>query len=473
MKKTLVLLLFVLSNISFSQTKEGMEICLAMQSNNFMSDTEAENALDKILNTIGASRNFILIPCSKINNAVATSYKGIRYILYDKEFMQRIKTRTDDWSSLAILAHEVGHHINGHSLDILLYAGGVVEPKSLERKRQQELEADEFAGFVMARLGASLNNALSFTNIFSDSDDTYSTHPSKAKRANAVRKGFKKAGNNLSVINPPNTPVDFTHNDSKMSFEEYIINADKNYKLGDYESALINLNNAIRINTEIGWVHNYRGNINRKLNQTDNAIKDYLQAIYLEPSNPVPLYNLGNLAFSLKYYIDALNSYNKAIEINPLDYTYFLNRGDTYFKLKKYRSAISDYNSSLKMNPNESYIYLNMALSKLQLKDYEGAIQNYTTAINNHSLGGINWNLSDGYFNRAFAYSRLKYYKKAIYDYSEVIKLEPYNDFAYFNRGIEKYNLGEFEGACIDFEKSISLGYDDESNINWAKNVCN
>lgn len=192
MKEVLILFLLVLSNITYSQTKEGMEICLAMQSNNFMSDTEAENALDKILDVIGASKNFILLPCDKINNAVATAYKGYRYILYDKQFMQQISYRTNDWSNLAILAHEVGHHINGHSLDILLYAGGAVESKSLEQKRQQELEADEFAGFILAKLGATMSNALSFTNIFSDKDDTYSTHPTKYRRIAAVKKGYSK-----------------------------------------------------------------------------------------------------------------------------------------------------------------------------------------------------------------------------------------------------------------------------------------
>ena len=163
--KKLLLLLLIIPMVSFGQTKEELELCLAMQSSNFMTDSEAENALDKILNNIGASKNFVLTPCSEINNAAATSYKGIRYILYDKEFMQLINSRTNNWSSLAILAHEVGHHINGHSVDILLYAADVVETKSLENKRKQELEADEFAGFVMARLGASLNNALAFTEV--------------------------------------------------------------------------------------------------------------------------------------------------------------------------------------------------------------------------------------------------------------------------------------------------------------------
>ena len=63
MKKLLLLLLLV-PMVSFGQTKEELQLCLAMQSSNFISDSEAENALDKILNTIGASANFVLTPCS-------------------------------------------------------------------------------------------------------------------------------------------------------------------------------------------------------------------------------------------------------------------------------------------------------------------------------------------------------------------------------------------------------------------------
>ena len=154
--KKLLLILFVTS-ISFGQTKEELELCLLAQTNSFSSDTEAENALDRILGVIGASKNFVLTPCSEINNAIATTYKGIRYILYDKAFMRLINSRTNDWSSLTILAHEVGHHINGHSRDLILAAGGVVEPKTLAVRRKQELEADEFAAFIMAKLGAPLN----------------------------------------------------------------------------------------------------------------------------------------------------------------------------------------------------------------------------------------------------------------------------------------------------------------------------
>jgi len=191
--KRLFLLILIIPSLLLGQTKDELDLCMAIQGNSFSTNTAAENALNRILNTIGASKNFVLSPCDKINNAVATAYKGTRYILYDKEFMNLINRNTNDWSNLFVLAHEVGHHINGHSIDVLLYTSDIVEPKSLAKKREQELEADEFAAFVLAKLGANLsqlNNII--TLISNNSDDTYSTHPKRSKRLASVRNGYNK-----------------------------------------------------------------------------------------------------------------------------------------------------------------------------------------------------------------------------------------------------------------------------------------
>ena len=57
--------------------------------------------------------------------------------------MDAIATRTNSWSNLSILAHEIGHHVQGHSLDIVLYATESAEAPTLSESRQMELEADE------------------------------------------------------------------------------------------------------------------------------------------------------------------------------------------------------------------------------------------------------------------------------------------------------------------------------------------
>lgn len=192
--KKLIIFLFSVSLFAqdYGNDAEALELCTTLQSNSFSSDLDADNALDRILSVVGLSKNFVLSPCSDINNAVAVSYKGVRYILYDPQFMSMLSSNTSNWTNLFILAHEVGHHVNGHSLDLVLYAGDIVDAPELEKKRQQELEADEFAGFVLAKLGASLSQTTSSVSKLSNEDDTYSTHPKRDKRIASIRKGWNR-----------------------------------------------------------------------------------------------------------------------------------------------------------------------------------------------------------------------------------------------------------------------------------------
>ena len=106
---------------------------------------------------------------------------------------------SNDWSNMFVLAHEVGHHINGHTVDALVLSGKSQLP--LYTRRAQELESDEFAGFVLGRLGANLNQALIAVNNTSDEDDSYSTHPRRSKRIAAVKKGFNASGGKVSSSN--------------------------------------------------------------------------------------------------------------------------------------------------------------------------------------------------------------------------------------------------------------------------------
>ena len=200
MKKLIIFFFFIVS-ASYGQTSDALKLCVAIQ-NNFTTNTEANNAVDKILSVIGTSQKPILQPCSNINNAVAASYKGQRYILYDKDFMESLTVgRNKYWSNMFILAHEVGHHINGHSLDIILYQNDVINPKSLSTRRTQELEADEFAGFVMAKLGATFNQTSKvLLNIPKISNDYDSTHPSTDKRIRAVKNGWEKGFDKVNAI---------------------------------------------------------------------------------------------------------------------------------------------------------------------------------------------------------------------------------------------------------------------------------
>jgi tetratricopeptide (TPR) repeat protein len=312
MKKLLLLTLFVfvgsINAQSYDDASEASELCLLAQGsigNKFTNDKDADIALDKILAVIGASKRFILQPCSDINNAVATSYKGLRYILYDKSFMSTIANNSTSWSQLFILAHEVGHHINGHSIDILLAAADIVEPKTLAAKRKQELESDEFAGFILGKLGATLEQTSEAINLLaSNKDDTYSTHPNKSKRLNAIKIGFNKALGKEQVS--------YEKKSNLNTAEEYFYRALEKSKKGDSYSAISDYTKAIEINPNFADAYNNRGNQKSNLKDYNGAIADYTKAIEINPNDSVAYYNRGASKYYLKNYygacIDAKNA---------------------------------------------------------------------------------------------------------------------------------------------------------------------
>ena len=353
MKKLLLVLLFV-PLVSFGQTKEELQLCLAVQSSSFTSDSEADNALDRILNVIGASKNFVLTPCSEINNAIATSYKGIRYILYDKAFMRTINSRTNDWSSLTILAHEVGHHINGHALDLTMYAGGVVEAKSLAAKRKMELEADEFSAFIMAKLGAPLNKIESAISLISnDKDDTYSTHPAKSKRLNAIRIGFNKAGVNA------NQNDDYVTDNSNMTIEQYFNRGIQKKDSKDYYGAIEDFNEALNIKSDYAGALFQRAYIKGQLKDHYGAIRDLDRYLEINPDVNNAYYNRGNSKRKLDNYYGAIADYTKAIEQKPNDFVAYYLRATSKANLKDDYGAIADFTKTIELDPDfiDAYYY--------------------------------------------------------------------------------------------------------------------
>lgn len=157
----------------------------------YKSSAFARDIIHNILNVVGLKPNFE-IRAAEISNAAAVNYGGKRYILYDPNFMDKIQNAAQtDWAGISILAHEIGHHLNGHTM---LRGGSPV----------LELEADEFSGFVLRKMGASLEDAQKAMSIISNERGS-STHPGKSARLAAIADGYSSA--NEMIVASVNQPV--------------------------------------------------------------------------------------------------------------------------------------------------------------------------------------------------------------------------------------------------------------------------
>jgi hypothetical protein len=143
----------------------------------------AEKVVKEIMSVIGLKANFEL-RAANVPNAAAVILNNKRYILYDPKFMDNINSASGSkWAAISILAHEIGHHLNGHTLD------------KVGSRPQTELEADEFSGFVLRKMGATLEEAQSAMALIAKMKGSH-THPAKNDRLAYIATGWKSAGIN-------------------------------------------------------------------------------------------------------------------------------------------------------------------------------------------------------------------------------------------------------------------------------------
>ncbi|MEK8018775.1 MAG: hypothetical protein VSS75_018030, partial [Candidatus Parabeggiatoa sp.] len=65
-------------------------------------------------------------------------------------------------------------------------------PQSGGNRHKQELESDQYSGFILQKMGASLNEALAAMKVLS-SEQASSTHPGKQARLAAITKGWNES----------------------------------------------------------------------------------------------------------------------------------------------------------------------------------------------------------------------------------------------------------------------------------------
>lgn len=113
--------------------------------------------------------------------AYATTVQGEQFIGVNLRCTGRLRTlrKTYDYRTVGILAHEVGHLLSGHTTN------------QKAANPAEESDADEWSGWGMARLGATLAQALTAARSLSvvGSD----THPGRETRVASVTRGYRKA----------------------------------------------------------------------------------------------------------------------------------------------------------------------------------------------------------------------------------------------------------------------------------------
>lgn len=174
MKQIIYILFFLFPFYSFCQDS------LSTENYSHEPDKIAKEAVSKIVQYTGLSANFVVVADKNISTAIAYLKNNKRYIAYNPKFIEKLNDKTaTNWAAVSVLAHEIGHHLSGHT--ILKHSSP-----------GNELIADKFSGFILFQMGASLDDAKAALSTIGHEMDT-TKHPPKAARLSAIQEGWNEA----------------------------------------------------------------------------------------------------------------------------------------------------------------------------------------------------------------------------------------------------------------------------------------
>jgi len=235
----------------------------------------------------------------------------------------------------------------------------------------------------------------------------------------------------------------------------FFYKATANARLGEYQYAIQDYNQAIQINPRYLQAYNNRGLSYENLGEYQRAIQDFSQVIQINPQFAEGYSNRGIAYADLGEYERAIQDYSQAIQINPKFVWFYYNRGNAYDDLGEHQRAIQDYDQAIQITPQFLEAYNNRGVAYGNLGDHQRAIQDFDQIIQSNPQD------ARAYYNRGNAYSELGEYQRAIQDYSQAIQINPKYANAYYNRGLSYENLGEHQRAIQDFDQAIQINPQD------------
>lgn len=213
-------------------------------------------------------------------------------------------------------------------------------------------------------------------------------------------------------------------------------------KIGDYQKALLDINNCLTLDS------NYK-----------NGLKEKGAIIAI----------LGNYSESIIYF-------TKAIEIDSFYASAYNGRGAAYYLLGKYENAIKDNLQAIELDSKFDDSYYNVGLSYCQLNLYEEAISYFNKSIE------LDFDDHQSFFERGRSLYEIGEYRLAEKDYGQAVvynkKLDPWekidNGWAYYYKGLSNIKIDSIENACVDFKQAVFFGNylaeEEYNNLNCTNN---
>ncbi len=129
---------------------------------------------------------------------------------------------------------------------------------------------------------------------------------------------------------------------------------------GNFQGALITLDQVIEQFPDNQPAYNLRGITFLELGETSKALSDFNESVSLDSSDYRAVYNRGNAWYQLGEFTNAVEDYDRALRLEPKAADIYINRGNALVKIEKLNEAINDYQFAMKIDPGNYLTHFNL-----------------------------------------------------------------------------------------------------------------
>tara|TARA_B100000579_G_C22817886_1_gene848925 strand:+ start:138 stop:1967 length:1830 start_codon:yes stop_codon:yes gene_type:complete len=272
----------------------------------------------------------------------------------------------------------------------------------------------------------------------------------------------------LKVIRKNHFGIQINPDDYGNMAEAYIYRAVEKATSKDYQGAIKDYNEALKLNLKDErklLVFALRGRAKSESEDFQGGLEDYNQSLNFNQQDKHKAFLYLSKAWvknNLKDYKGAIADSRKALKLDPKDEHeggIYQQLGFAKMNLKDFKGAIADYKKSLDFDPEDDFkviIYGNLSFISMNLQDHEGSKKYLNQAFSLDSVN--NEQISLLYANRCLSNINLNLYQEAIEDCTKAIDLNPKDSNSYNNRGVAFSNIFSHKEACFDYKKANALG---------------
>ncbi len=220
----------------------------------------------------------------------------------------------------------------------------------------------------------------------------------------------------------------------------------------DYDRAIVEFNEALRIDPTYVRSFNSRGNAWRGKGEIENAIADYNEAIRLDRNFAFPYNGRASAYYDKGQFDRAIDDFSQVIRLDPTLAAPYSNRALAWRDKGEFDRALADADEGLRRDPKNPTILVTRGEIWRMKGDLARALADLDQAVRLDSQSPL------PYLTRGDTYRYKGDFARALADYDNALRVDRDHDYipAFVGRGLTFEKQGNLAGARTEYQKALN-----------------